>query len=1281
MKKSLSFLMALIATALAANASAPVLAFSESEIWLAPGESKEVHIVLQSMDETVKAGQIGLNVYDPTRILDNGVVLDDCYGENQWFFPEGPSSPEITYGNSCRSNNTQMGVYTMVFMNLRTNFYWPLESFTGPVNVFAFTVHATESWNDQYATIELDRNWSSLVTPSGTYDYTDHFIEPMILTVKNKAADWPVTPTPDITTETTDDAVIVTAVGNGEVKLYQDGIEVENPCVVPRTYVNQTILFGATAREDGKLMSDMMRENVSIPALSYYIVGNAPFGDWNTTAGVMMTPNGDGTYSYVTDLDGTVWFVFASGLTADWGDWETFNTNYRYGPSDYDVVVGLDEWVATPRGGNTAYEFYGNAAEYTITFDPENLCFKIEFNDWVMRTDAPVITSELYYDYVEVSAIGDGEVSLYLEGELVENPYYVPRTDVDQTLTFSATAHEEGKLISETATLVVTVPAMDLPTSDAPVITAETTADAVTVTAIGNGEVKLYQDGFEVDNPCVIPRTDVDRTFTFTATCKEEGKLISDVVTMTVLVPAKEQPLGDGISVYVKADQAPYLYSWADNGDQPCGGWPGMMLTDVTTINRVDYYVYTFDAKYSSINLILNNGAGGYGSQTGDFVGITRDAYFVYDGGGFAYGVIPPTVYGNPTGEYAFYVNTDHWSEVYAVVDGVSYPMTLVDVDGAGYEVYKWEAEMDGTPSRITFSDGYGNGVTDAVGNIYDDPYVKGGYYVYTFFINKSYADLDRVATIAYAGEDQVPVLEGCAIRLLSDEDTWNGYADVEFEITGTYFNQSARKGNVYYSVDGSQYMMLTGELGSEDTFTEVVTLSFDPSANDHTITLISRDESGAASTVVTVLQVTDIKQLTCANIKDYDYTGAAITFDPEVYYNEHLLSAGEDYEASFLNNVEPGTATLRLQGKPLGYMGIKDFNFTINPHAISGDVHLDGDAPWYYYTGSPITPAVVVIDDTFGTLTEGQDYEVTYENNDQVGWGIAVVDGIGHFTGHFELPFKIIGIPGDVNYSGHVDITDLQAMVMYIFGEYNRPFNFTAADLNNDHVVNVQDVVGEANLLLSSNQLTMTSGGRRMPASSIDTQASLYWENGVLYLYSTVPVAALDIVNSVDGDIRWNLETRGMVVANAPCAQGEHSVIYSLGDVVIPAGLTAIATTTGQNATVIGAMLSDTDAELISLKLNDSLTGITQVQEDAGATCRMDGSTLTITTGTTLNDVDVTIYSIDGKIISNKKLGRLESGTASIDLSDCAVEDRYYIIVVRSGRQVLSTKKLTTKR
>ena len=61
-----------------------------------------------------------------------------------------------------------------------------------------------------------------------------------------------------------------------------------------------------------------------------YIVGQAPFGDWQPDAGVEMTYD-NGIYTYKATLSGTVWFVFATQLDADW---DIFNANYRIGPTD-----------------------------------------------------------------------------------------------------------------------------------------------------------------------------------------------------------------------------------------------------------------------------------------------------------------------------------------------------------------------------------------------------------------------------------------------------------------------------------------------------------------------------------------------------------------------------------------------------------------------------------------------------------------------------------------------------------------------------------------------------------------------------------------------------------------------------------------------------------------------------------------------------------------------------------------------------------------------------------
>ena len=110
-----------------------------------------------------------------------------------------------------------------------------------------------------------------------------------------------------------------------------------------------------------------------------YLVGNAPLGQgWDPSKGVEMTDNGDGTYTFVTEISGAVWFVFADGLDSSW---DVFNGTHRFGPtggSDQTIPVG--EWVNTQKqgNGNGSYKFTGSGDSYTVTFDETNMRVKIE---------------------------------------------------------------------------------------------------------------------------------------------------------------------------------------------------------------------------------------------------------------------------------------------------------------------------------------------------------------------------------------------------------------------------------------------------------------------------------------------------------------------------------------------------------------------------------------------------------------------------------------------------------------------------------------------------------------------------------------------------------------------------------------------------------------------------------------------------------------------------------------------------------------------------------------
>ena len=78
--------------------------------------------------------------------------------------------------------------------------------------------------------------------------------------------------------------------------------------------------------------------------------------------------------------------------------------------------------------------------------------------------------------------------------------------------------------------------------SVAPVITYEVTDDAVIITAAGEGTVVLAtQDGTIVENPYTVERTDADQTIVMLALAQQDGKLASEVVSMEIVVPAKEE--------------------------------------------------------------------------------------------------------------------------------------------------------------------------------------------------------------------------------------------------------------------------------------------------------------------------------------------------------------------------------------------------------------------------------------------------------------------------------------------------------------------------------------------------------------------------------------------------------------------------------------------------------------------------------------------------------------------------------------------------------------------
>ena len=110
------------------------------------------------------------------------------------------------------------------------------------------------------------------------------------------------------------------------------------------------------------------------------------------------------------------------------------------------------------------------------------------------------------------------------------------------------------------------------------------------------------------------------KTVTWSATSSEGEK--TGKVTYTKVDP------NAAITVYVKADKAPYIHAWITGGKNLTGKWPGMVMDGPVEIDGAKYWTYDFD-NVESFNVILNNGSG---AQSGEISGITGDTYLEYDG-------------------------------------------------------------------------------------------------------------------------------------------------------------------------------------------------------------------------------------------------------------------------------------------------------------------------------------------------------------------------------------------------------------------------------------------------------------------------------------------------------------------------------------------------------------------------------------------------------------------------------------------------------------------------
>ena len=159
----------------------------------------------------------------------------------------------------------------------------------------------------------------------------------------------------------------------------------------------------------------------------------------------------------------------------------------------------------------------------------------------------------------------------------------------------------------------------------------------------------------------------------------------------------------------------------------------------------------------------------------------------------------------------------------------------------------------------------------------------------------------------------------------------------------------------------------------------------------------------------------TNITTCSITNPADATYTGSILNPKPRIEDGTKVLEEGVDYTATYTDNVNVGTAHVRLSG--IGdYIGEANVTFKVNAQPIT--YNKVKDIKTQRYTGSEIKPTVVIYSDSI-ILKEGTDYTVRYENNINPGTANIVITGKGNYSGTMNKTFII-----EENNSGTTTIT-----------------------------------------------------------------------------------------------------------------------------------------------------------------------------------------------------------------------------------------------------------------
>lgn len=218
--------------------------------------------------------------------------------------------------------------------------------------------------------------------------------------------------------------------------------------------------------------------------------------------------------------------------------------------------------------------------------------------------------------------------------------------------------------------------------------------------------------------------------------------------------------------------------------------------------------------------------------------------------------------------------------------------------------------------------------------------------------------------------------------------------------------------------VDKGQYNY-TGEAVNAEVIVKDDTRVLDKD-KDYTVSYSNNVDEGMAE--VTITGIGDYIGTVTANfeickvsiddavielVPEYDrvlYDGTEKTPSIVLKYGDTVIESS-DYDVTYVNNVDEGIATITVTGKNR-CKGSRTLDFSIYKNDVSqAEMKLEYDS--VLYDGKEKCPTVTVLYDG-KELKQGDDYEVSYSSNIEMGKATAIVNGKGSFKNTLLKQFDI---------------------------------------------------------------------------------------------------------------------------------------------------------------------------------------------------------------------------------------------------------------------------------